>query len=42
MAAVAALNCDSTLVTAAIPRDKTWRRLLKFENGEVMTLEDNG
>ena len=42
MAAVAALNCDSTLVTTAIPRDKTWRRLIKFENGEVMTLEDNG
>lgn len=42
MAAVATRDTESTLVTTAIPRDKTWRRLVKFENGEVVTLENNG
>ena len=43
MAAAQALaEAGSVLVCTAIPQHKRWRRLLKYENGEVLTLENNG
>lgn len=42
MAAAKALaESGSVLVCTSVPRHKRWRRLLKYENGEVRTVEDN-